>query len=93
MIQAISNVNDLQAMLTEVIGHLGWAFHPDDSMTDYVCRDSGEPSYTLEEAKRLDCLMDDAFDFCDERGIDIYELSMEISRKLHGDIFAGQEVS
>ena len=37
--------------------------------------------------------MDEAFDFCKENGIDIYELSMEISKELHGDIFAEQEVA
>lgn len=93
MIQTINTENDLRSMLTEVIGYLGWAFHPDDSMTDYVRRDTVEPSYTLEEAKRLDSLMDEAFDFCEQHSIDIYELSMEISKELHGDIFAEKEVA
>lgn len=93
MIQTIKTKNDLRALLTEVISYLGWAFHPDDSMTDYVRRDTGEPSYTLEEAVKLDNLMDEAFDFCEQHGIDIYELSMEISKELHGDIFAEKEVA
>ena len=93
MIPAIKAENDLQAMLTEVISYLGWAFHPDESMTEYVRRDNGEPSYSSEEAKRLDCLMDEAFDFCKKNGIDIYELSMEISKELHGDIFSEQDVA
>jgi len=37
--------------------------------------------------------MDKAFDFCEQHGIDIYELSMEISKELHGDIFAEKEVA
>lgn len=81
VILAIKTKNDLRAMLTEVISYLGWAFHPDESMTEYVRRDTGEPSYAPEEAKRLDLLMDEAFDFCKENGMDIYELSMEISKK------------
>lgn len=93
MIQAINTENDLRVLLTEVISYLGWAFHPDNSMTDYVRRDTGEPSYSPEEAKRLDNLMDKAFDFCEQRGIDIYELSMEISRELHGDIFTEQKAA
>lgn len=88
MINSINTENDLRALLTEVISYLGWAFHPDDPMTDYVRRDTGEPSYSPEEAKRLDSLMNEAFNFCDKRGIDIYELSMEICKRLHGDIFA-----
>lgn len=93
MIQTINTEKDLRALLTEVIGYLGWAFHPDNSMTDYIRRDTGEPSYTIEEAKRLDCLMEEAFDFCEQHGIDIYELSMEISKELYGDIFPEREVA
>ena len=48
MIQTIRTDKDLREMLTEIIGYLGWAFHPDDPMTDYVHRDTGEPSYTQE---------------------------------------------
>ena len=77
MIQTIKTENDLRALLTEVISYLGWAFHPDDSMTDYIRRDTGEPSYTPKEAQRLD----------------IYEASMEICKELHGDIFAEKEVA
>lgn len=93
MIQTINTEKDLRSMLTEVIDYLGWAFHPDNQMTDYVRRDTGEPSYILKEAKRLDSLMDEAFDFCEQHGLDIYELSMEISKELHGDIFAEKEVA
>lgn len=93
MIQTINTEDDLRTMLTEVISYLGWAFHPDESMTEYVRRDNSKPSYSIEEAKRLDLLMDEAFDFCKDNKIDIYELSMEISKKLHGDIFAEQEVA
>ena len=91
MIQAINTEKDLREMLTEVISYLGWAFHPDDPMTDYIRRDTGEPSYTLAEAQRLDLLMDEAFDFGNQQVLDIYELSMEICKELHGDIFAEQE--
>ena len=93
MIQTINTENDLRLMLTKVIGYLGWAFHPDNSMAEYVRRDTSEPSYTPEEAKRLDGLMEEAFGFCEQRGIDIYELSMDISKELHGDIFAEREVA
>lgn len=93
MIQTIKTEKDLRALLTEVISYLGWAFHPNDSMTNYVRRDTGEPSYSPEEAKRLDNLMDKAYDFCEQHGIDFYELSMEISKDFHGDIFAKQEAA
>ena len=93
MVQAIKTERDLRAMLTKVISYLDWAFHPDDSFTDYIRRDTGELSYAPEEAKRLDRLMDEAFDFCKENGMDIYELSMEISKKVHSDMFAEHEVA
>ena len=93
MIQTINTEKDLREMLTEVISYLGWAFHPDDPMTDYVRRDTREPSYTPKEAKRLEGLMDDAFVFCEKHDVDIYELSTEICKQLYGDIFANQKVS
>ena len=93
MIQTINTKKDLRALLTEVISYLGWAFHPDDSLTDYVRRDTGEPSYSLEEAERLNNLMDEAFDFCNHQGVDIYEVSTEICKEQHGDIFAEKEVA
>lgn len=93
MIRAIKTKNDLRTLLTEVISCLGWAFHPDDPMTGYVYRDTGEPSYTPEEAQRLDYLMDEAFYFCEQHGVDIYELSMKICKELHGDIFDEQKVA
>ena len=58
MIYTINTENDLRALLSEVIGCLGWAFHPDEPTTEYVQRDTSEPSYTSEEAQRLDNLMD-----------------------------------
>ena len=93
MIQAIKTKENLHSMLAEVISYLGWAFHPDNSMTEYVRKDNNAPSYSPEEAERLDRLMDEAFGFCEQNGIDIYELSMEISKELHGDIFAEKETA
>lgn len=93
MVHTINTENDLRALLTEVISDLGWAFHPDEPMMEYVQRDTGRSSYTQEQAQRIDSLMDEAFDFCEQHGFDIYELSMEISKKLHGDIFAEKEVA
>lgn len=93
MIQTINNETNLRTKLTEVIVYLGWAFHPDEPMTEYVQRNTGEPSYSPEDAKRLDCLMGEAFDFCQYRSIDIYKLTMEISKELHGDIFTEKEVA
>lgn len=88
MVHTIKTENDLREMLTEVISYLGWAFHPDDPMADYVHRSTGEPSYSSDEAMRLDRLMDEAFAFCEKQGIDIYGLSMDICKELHGDIWA-----
>jgi hypothetical protein len=93
MIQTIKTEKDLRKMLTEVIGNLGWAFHPDDPMTDFVRMDTGEPFCSSEEAQRLDHLMDEAFDFCNQQGIDIYELSMELCEEQHGVFFSEREAA
>lgn len=93
MIQTINIWNNMRAILLKVISYLGcWAFHPSDSMKDNVCRETGGPSYTIEEAEKIDNLMD-VFNFCELHGIGIYEQSMEISKELRGDIFAEKQVA
>ena len=78
---------DVRAFLTDVIRIVGWAFHPDETICNYINKETEEYLFTKEEAEYLDKLMDRAYDFCDENNIDIYELSDEICKKLHGNPF------
>lgn len=85
--QTFETEEDVREFLNDVIGKIGWAFNPDESMCTYLDEDNEEYLFTQEEADYLDELMDEACDFCDKHDIDIYELSDEICNELHGDPF------
>ena len=89
--QTFKTEEDVRAFLTLVIRVIGWAFHPDDSMCDYIDRETEEYLFTQEEAEGLDKLMDEAFEFCNKHDIDIYDLSNEISKELYGNLFDDDE--
>lgn len=89
--QTFETEDDVRDFLTDVIGRVGWAFHPDDSMCDYIDRETDEYVFTQKEAGYLDNLMDEAMDFCNENDIDIYDLSDEICKELYGNLFDEDE--
>jgi isopenicillin N synthase-like dioxygenase len=89
--QTFETEEDVRTFLTDVIRVLGWAFHPDDSFSTYINMYTDEYIYTQEEAEGLDALMDEAYDFCKEHDIDIYDLSGEICKELHGNLFDEDE--
>lgn len=78
--------SDLRQYLSFMIDKLGWGFHPDDYIGDYV-NDDGEPIFNEEQVVVLERLMEESFDFCKQKGIDIYEVSMAICTEKFGDIF------
>ena len=86
-INNITSEKDLTQFLSFMIEKLGWGFHPDNPIEDYVNIQDGTLSFNPEKAKNLENLMEQLFDFCKQNGIDIYEKSMEICTEMHGDIF------
>ena len=78
--------NNLRQYLSYVIDILGWGFHPDDYIGDYV-NDDGTPIFNEEQVVVLERLMEESFDFCKQKGIDIYEVSMAICTEMYGDLF------
>ena len=67
---------NVEQFLLECIEYLGVGFHPDTDFADYIDIRSKEPMYTLEEAEKQNKLMEEAFDFCNANGLDIYELAL-----------------
>ena len=51
-------------------------FHPDDSFEGYVNIKTGEPSFTPEQCKKFNTLMDQAFAVCCP-----YEVGMRVARE------------
>lgn len=78
--------SDLRQYLSFMIDKLGWGFHPDTPVGDYI-DNNGNPSYTIDEIPILDRLIDESFDYCEANNLDIYEISMAILNEKFGDIF------
>ena len=84
--ERIQTESNLRQYLSYMIDILGWGFHPDDYIGDYV-NDDGSPIFNEEEVVVMERLMEESFDFCEQKGMDIYKVSMSICSDKYGDIF------
>ena len=78
--------SDLRHYLSYMIDKLGWGFHPDDPIEDYI-DNNGNPSFPVNEVTTLERLMDESFEYCEANNLDIYEISMAILNEKFGDFF------
>ena len=53
-------------------------FHPDDRFEDYVSCEDGSQTFTQEECVVYYHLMDECFEVCEENGVDIYAIGLEL---------------
>ena len=54
------------------------AFHPDDDFESYVNIETGEPTFTPDECKVYNKAMQQCFEVCEEEGVDIYLIGLDI---------------
>lgn len=52
--------------------------NPDDNFENYVNRSDGKPTFCEYEVRLFNEMMDEAFDFCEDNGYDIYEIAYDI---------------
>ena len=78
MIKEIKNTNDVADFAKQIIGE-GVSFHPDDDFNDYVNFKDDKPTYTKEEADLRNDLMSKCFEVCEKEGVDIYDVTLEVS--------------
>ncbi len=78
MITQIQTSEDVKAFAKQLIME-GVSFHPDDDFNDYVNFKEDTPCYSKDEADLRNELMNNCFDVCENEGIDIYELMLEVS--------------
>lgn len=64
--------------------------NPDDNFVDYVNLETKEPTFSEYEVRLFNEMMDEAFDFCEDNGYDIYEIAYDI---LWSDLKKGFKVS
>ena len=77
MILEINSVADVQTFFNELLAE-DLNFHPDDDFSNYINGETRLPTYTKEEAKLRNYLLDQSFAACKHDGADIYELCIEI---------------
>ena len=83
MLKEIKNLNDIEAFAKELINE-SVNFHPDEDFNNYVNLESKLPTYTKEEAKLRNNLLNQCFEVCEKEGVDIYDYTMEITLKETG---------
>lgn len=83
MITKIRSLNDVAEFVVQLVAE-GLNYHPDDDFENYVNIETGEPSYTPDEALLRNRLNAQCFEVCEKAGADIYDISMEIFLKQTG---------
>jgi hypothetical protein len=77
MITEILTIEDVKQFAKQLIAE-GLSFHPDDNFTDYINFSTNEPSYNTQEADLRNELMNQCFEICENDGVDIYEIMLEV---------------
>ncbi|RYC69601.1 hypothetical protein [Spirosoma sordidisoli] len=71
---SINTLTDVHLMIVHLYDIDRVCFHPDDSFKDTVREN--QPFYTPEMAGRLDALMEQAFELCQSRRVDLYGMCL-----------------
>lgn len=72
-------VDDVRAWFRE-LRRARIIFHPEDSFADTITRDSWQPAFTPEDARRMDLAMGTVYAVCDEAGEDPCAVALEVIR-------------
>ena len=80
----IKSVEDVKTFFHHLVDERKVNFHPDDMFEDYVSCEGGINTFTLEECALYNRRMDESFKACDNNGVDIYEVGVEILRRSIG---------
>lgn len=77
MIKEINSIADVQVFFENTFDE-GTEIHPDDDFNNIVNLETGEPVYSNDEATERNLLMRKAFDLCQDKSIDIYDLGLTV---------------
>lgn len=77
----IETVEDVKAFFETLHNKYELAFHPDDPFEDYVSIETGTPTFTANEAKYFNALMNQCFEVCERKDVEIYLIGLEL---IHG---------
>jgi|JI102314A2RNA_FD_contig_21_1681386_length_403_multi_3_in_0_out_0_1 hypothetical protein len=77
MIKEINSIADVQVFFENIFDE-GTEIHPDDDFNNIVNLVTGEPKYSNGEVTERNLLMGKAFEICQEKSIDIYDLGLTV---------------
>ena len=78
----IKNLIDVVHFFEHLLYEKEVSFHPDDNFSDYVNKIDERPSFTNEEVKLYNRLMNQCFDICQQEEMDIYSIGLASMRKI-----------
>lgn len=77
MISKIDSLDHVKLFVHQLVQE-GINYHPDDDFCNYVNMESGDVTYSSEEAAARNRLNRQCFEICSRFGEDIYSISQEI---------------
>ena len=78
----INTLKDVRAFFNHLAFERNLSFHPDDDFSTYVHYLSNKPIFKEEEIKMYNRLMGESFEVCDKADHDIYEIGLQVMRKV-----------
>jgi len=86
----LKTVDDVKTFFTKLMKEDSLNLHPDTPFSDYVDK-QGKDTFTPEQAKKLDAMMDKAFEICDAAGVDIYSIGLDLFKQ-HSGVDFGESI-
>lgn len=83
MIQEIADIEDVSQFFNDLFDE-GVNAHPDEDFTQYINAETGEDTFSPQEAELRNTLMSQSFEVCEAAGSDIYDLMQEAYLKRSG---------
>ena len=75
---------DALIFMREITKAIGPGFHPDTPGSDYVNIHTNVPSFTAQDAARLDADLDKALELLESAGRDPYKIGCRVQRRMMG---------
>ncbi|MGM9697900.1 MAG: hypothetical protein ACI3Y0_04585 [Prevotella sp.] len=74
----IETTEDVSAFFNYLLREQKVNFHPDESFENYIDVVTREPSFTTQECKLFNRLMNESFDVCERECVNIYDIGTNV---------------
>lgn len=79
----VTNIDEVKAFIEHIIVDCKVNWHPDDDASVYIEPDTGEPTFTLEQAEIVNRMTDECFDVAEATGMDrggdwVYDYAFDV---------------